>query len=132
MTKHHHIDVAETVQDHRNLLDWSVTNETGGVQHHLPISMRFNDGHRLSIAVYSVLMVFSAVANITVLVLLAKRRKQSPSKINTMLMHLAIADLLVTFLMMPRNSVGIDCPMEGWRHHVPDHDVLQDFRTISL
>nr|CAI5849087.1 unnamed protein product [Callosobruchus analis] len=96
MTKHHHIDVAETVQDHRNLLDWTVTNETGGVQHHLPISMRFNDGHRLSIAVYSVLMVFSAIANITVLVLLAKRRKQSRSKINTMLMHLAIADLLVS------------------------------------
>ncbi|CAH1121891.1 unnamed protein product [Ceutorhynchus assimilis] len=94
-------DTVETVQDHRNLLDWSETTNTTDLEHHLPINMQFNDGHRLSITVYSVLMVFSAIANITVLVLLIKRRRQQPSRINTMLMHLAIADLLVTFLMMP-------------------------------
>lgn len=46
-------------------------------------------------------MIISAVGNITVLILLIKRRLKSPSRIDTMLMHLAIADLLVTFLMMP-------------------------------
>ena len=34
----------------------------------LPIDMRFNDGHVISIVVYSILMIFSAVSNVTVLV----------------------------------------------------------------
>lgn len=89
-------EIAETVEDHRNLRDWSITNETGGVLHHFPIDMRFNEGHKLSIITYSILMVFSGIANITVLVLLVKRRRKNPSRINTMLMHLAIADLLVS------------------------------------
>ncbi|XP_065078136.1 adipokinetic hormone/corazonin-related peptide receptor variant I isoform X1 [Ochlerotatus camptorhynchus] len=67
----------------------------------LPIDMQFNDGHRLQIAVYSVLMIISAIGNITVLALLIKRRLKSHSRIDMMLTHLAIADLLVTFLMMP-------------------------------
>ncbi|XP_030765127.1 gonadotropin-releasing hormone receptor-like [Sitophilus oryzae] len=86
-----------TVEDHRYLLDW--TPETNA--ENLPIYMRFNDGHKLSITVYSILMVFSAIANITVLVALIKRRRTNPARINVMLMHLAIADLLVTLLMMP-------------------------------
>ncbi|KAH1006159.1 hypothetical protein HUJ05_006923 [Dendroctonus ponderosae] len=94
-------DAGNIVEDHRNLLEWTDTTNIADAEHHLPINMQFNDGHRLSIAVYSVLMVFSAIANITVLVLLMKRRRHQPSRINTMLMHLAIADLLVTFLMMP-------------------------------
>ncbi|XP_060537041.1 adipokinetic hormone/corazonin-related peptide receptor variant I [Cylas formicarius] len=93
-------DVSEKVQDHRNLRDWTITNSSDP-EHHLPINMVFNDGHKLSITVYSFLMVFSAVANLTVLSWLIKRRRQTPTRINTMLMHLAIADLLVTFLMMP-------------------------------
>uniref|UniRef100_A0A1Y1LEK9 G-protein coupled receptors family 1 profile domain-containing protein n=2 Tax=Photinus pyralis TaxID=7054 RepID=A0A1Y1LEK9_PHOPY len=67
----------------------------------LPIDMQFNDGHLLSIIGNSILMVFSAIGNITVLVLILRRRRKTPSRINIMLMHLAIADLLVTFLMMP-------------------------------
>lgn len=80
------------VEDHRNLKEWSLA----GNSTHLPIDMRFNDGHLISIVVYSVLMVFSAIGNITVLVLIVRRRRASRSKINTMLMHLAIADLLVS------------------------------------
>ncbi|KAJ3640369.1 hypothetical protein Zmor_003671 [Zophobas morio] len=82
---------SETVQDHRNLHAWS-----NATQDKLPINMRFNEGHQLSIIVYSILMVFSAIANTTVLVLIVKRRRKTPSRINTMLMHLAIADLLVS------------------------------------
>ncbi|XP_031632169.1 gonadotropin-releasing hormone receptor isoform X2 [Contarinia nasturtii] len=75
---------------------WSKGNSSD-----LPLDMKFNDGHRLSIVVYSVLMVLSSIGNMTVLVLLLKRRKKRPSRIDTMLTHLAIADLLVTFIMMP-------------------------------
>lgn len=46
-------------------------------------------------------MALSSIGNITVLVLLLKRRYKRPSRIDTMLTHLAIADLLVTFIMMP-------------------------------
>nr|XP_050863696.1 adipokinetic hormone/corazonin-related peptide receptor variant I isoform X2 [Vespula vulgaris] len=67
----------------------------------LPIDMRFNEGHIVSIVTYSVLMGISAIGNITVLFLILRRRRSSKSRIYTMLMHLAIADLLVTFLMMP-------------------------------
>ncbi|KAL2712038.1 adipokinetic hormone/corazonin-related peptide receptor variant I-like isoform X1 [Vespula squamosa] len=67
----------------------------------LPIDMRFNEGHIVSIVTYSVLMGISAIGNITILFLILRRRRSSKSRIYTMLMHLAIADLLVTFLMMP-------------------------------
>lgn len=79
---------------------WPISNTTKN-ETILPLTMQFNDGHKLSIIGYSILMVFSTVANITVLVLILKRRKKNPSRINTMLVHLSIADLLVTFLMMP-------------------------------
>lgn len=48
---------------------------------------------------FSILMVLSSIGNITVLVMLIKRRLKRPSRIDTMLTHLALADLLVTFLM---------------------------------
>ncbi|XP_072389103.1 adipokinetic hormone/corazonin-related peptide receptor variant I [Diabrotica undecimpunctata] len=90
----------ENLLDHRTLIQWPLSNDTKNMTS-LPINMRFNDGHRLSIIVYSILMVFSTIANTTVLVLILKRRKKFPSRINMMLVHLSIADLLVTFLMMP-------------------------------
>ncbi|KAL0820618.1 hypothetical protein ABMA28_006456 [Loxostege sticticalis] len=68
----------------------------------LPLDMRFNHGHMVSITVYSVLMVISATGNITVLSQLVKRRRAGrASRLDVLLMHLAVADLMVTFLMMP-------------------------------
>ncbi|KZC14062.1 PREDICTED: gonadotropin-releasing hormone II receptor-like [Dufourea novaeangliae] len=80
-------------------LPYSRTNVSNNVE--LPIDMRFNEGHVVGIIIYSVLMILSAMGNITVLVLITRRKHTSKSRIHTMLMHLAIADLLVTFLMMP-------------------------------
>ncbi|XP_045482662.1 adipokinetic hormone/corazonin-related peptide receptor variant I [Harmonia axyridis] len=97
---HDNLDGIEAFPDEQNIEAAIYSNITSG-DHELPIDMRFNDGHKLSIIVYSFLFVFSAIANITVLVLLLKRRRNNPSRINMMLIHLAIADLLVTFLMMP-------------------------------
>lgn len=104
-------DAGNIVEDHRNLLEWTDTTNIADAEHHLPINMQFNDGHRLSITVYSVLMVFSAVANITVLVLLMKRRRHQPSRINTMLMHLAIADLLVRGLILRWSQIDMTFPI---------------------
>ena len=62
----------------------------------LPIDMTFNDGHILPIATYSVLLIISVCGNITVLVNLIRRRHISNPRVNIMLTHLAIADLLVS------------------------------------
>lgn len=83
------------IEDSGNLLALNV-NQTNTNESLLSIDMQFNDGHLLSIIVYSILMVFSAIGNITVLVLILRRRRKIPSRINTMLLHLAIADLFVS------------------------------------
>lgn len=79
----------------------NVTNASVFDESNLPQEMRFNEGHVVAIVTYSVLMVISAVGNITVLTIILKRRRKAGTRIHAMLMHLAIADLLVTFLMMP-------------------------------
>jgi gonadotropin-releasing hormone receptor len=58
-------------------------------------AMKFNDGHRMSIVTYSVLMVVSAVGNLTVLITILRRRRALRFGNSYMFMHLAIADLLV-------------------------------------
>lgn len=62
----------------------------------LPLDMTFNNGHVVAVACYPFLMIVSAVGNITVLVILLRRRKRGRSRINNMLLHLSIADLLVS------------------------------------
>uniref|UniRef100_A0A224XMI5 Putative adipokinetic hormone receptor n=1 Tax=Panstrongylus lignarius TaxID=156445 RepID=A0A224XMI5_9HEMI len=83
--------------------DWSEvrteTNETYTVPH----SMRFNDGHKLALIVYTLLMLISGIGNVWVLIRLAKSRT---SRTNRMLTHLAIADLFVAFLMMPTEIIS--------------------------
>lgn len=63
----------------------------------LPLDMRFNHGHMVSMTVYSVLMVVSATGNLTVLTQLVKRRRaKRASRLDVLLMHLAVADLMVS------------------------------------
>lgn len=62
----------------------------------LPLDMRFNHGHMVSMTVYSVLMVVSATGNLTVLSQLMKRKRAGrASRLDVLLMHLAVADLMV-------------------------------------
>ncbi|XP_046753635.1 adipokinetic hormone/corazonin-related peptide receptor variant I-like isoform X3 [Diprion similis] len=81
----------------------AMLNSTGNTtaEPTLEPDMIFNEGHVIAIVTYSILMVISAIGNSTVLVLIRRRKGNTRSRINTMLMHLAIADLLVTFIMMP-------------------------------
>lgn len=69
-------------------------NNTGYAE--LPLDMRFNDGHIVTIVTYSILMMISAAGNITVLIMTIIRRQRSKSRIHTLVMHLALADLLVS------------------------------------
>jgi hypothetical protein len=79
-----------------SISDGSSSNTTAVDLSMLPIDMTFNDGHIVSIATYSVLLIISVCGNITVLVNLIKRRHISNPRVNIMLTHLAIADLLVS------------------------------------
>lgn len=81
-----------------------IFNFTGKFHPDLPIDMRFNNGHLLAIVAYSALMIISAFGNIYVLIIILRVRSQNQGKLSSMyllLLHLSIADLLVTFLMMP-------------------------------
>nr|AAQ17230.1 adipokinetic hormone receptor [Periplaneta americana] len=71
------------------------------MEEYMTDDMKFNDGHRMSIITYSILMVVSVAGNSTVLITILKRGRTLRYGNNYMFMHLAIADLLVTFLMMP-------------------------------
>ncbi|KAL5284698.1 GNRHR family protein [Megaselia abdita] len=100
-------EINKNVLDHRALSEWSGVidkknqTNTSCVSVELPIDMVFNDGHRLSIVVYTILLIISGIANTSFLKYLIKRRLKQPSKIDIMLMHLALADLIVTFVLMP-------------------------------
>ena len=57
--------------------------------------MMFNSAHVISICGYGALFVVSSVANLTVLRILLVRYRKIKSRVNLLLIHLAIADLLV-------------------------------------
>ena len=60
----------------------------------LPADMQFNSGHVVSIVGYSTLFLVSSVANCTVLMILIRRYRKTKSRVNLLLIHLAIADLI--------------------------------------
>lgn len=62
----------------------------------LPADMRFNSAHVISICGYGILFIVSSMANLTVLNILVRRYKKTKSRVNLLLIHLAIADLLVS------------------------------------
>lgn len=75
--------------------NWTHLNETDEI----PAFMKFNHGHVVSIIVYSVLMVISATGNLTVLTQLVRRRRaKRASRLDVLLMHLAVADLMVILI----------------------------------
>lgn len=61
----------------------------------LPHDLVFSPGHLITIITYSILIVISAAGNGVVLTVMWRRRRKARARINVMLMHLAIADLLV-------------------------------------
>jgi hypothetical protein len=78
-----------------------VGNETqlaSGIIHGaLPTDMRFGEAQVISISVYSFLFVLSAVLNLHVLAnLLRARRNVGLSRLNSLLLHLVLADLSVS------------------------------------
>lgn len=65
-----------------------------------PSDLRFNENSLTVVIVYSVLFLIAAVGNSTVFLSLFRSRHRK-SRISLMIRHLAIADLVVTFIMIP-------------------------------
>lgn len=65
-----------------------------------PAHLRFNENSLTVVLVYTALFIVAAVGNLTVFVSLFRSRHRK-SRISLMIRHLALADLLVTFIMIP-------------------------------
>lgn len=74
--------------------------------HQLPDELKFNNNALVVVIVYGVLFIIAAIGNLTVFITLVRGRHRK-SRISLMITHLAIADLFVTFIMIPLEI--------GWR-----------------
>ncbi|XP_076465191.1 adipokinetic hormone/corazonin-related peptide receptor variant I-like isoform X2 [Babylonia areolata] len=66
----------------------------------LPKELYFTDDSVVSVIAYACLFLVAACGNLTVFITLFRNRGVK-SRVNLFIMHLAIADLLVTFMMLP-------------------------------
>ncbi len=76
--------------------------KSGPVQ--LPREMRFNDDSLMAVIVYCVLFVIAALGNLTVFITLFRNRHRK-SRVKLFIMHLSLADLIVTFIMLPLETI---------------------------
>ena len=65
-----------------------------------PPELTFNADSLISVITYSILFFIAATGNLTVFIILLKNRRRR-SRVNLFIMHLSVADMIVTFLMMP-------------------------------
>ncbi|GLV31177.1 Adipokinetic hormone receptor [Carabus blaptoides fortunei] len=81
-------------------LNESTVDQTTDNNDTYPSDLRFNENSLTVVIVYCVLFLVAAVGNLTVFITLFKSRHRK-SRISLMITHLAVADLMVTFIMIP-------------------------------
>lgn len=95
----------------------------------LPANMQFGGQHVVFIAAYSCFFFIAAVGNLTVFITLFRNRSDR-SRVNMFIMHLSIADLIVTFIMLPL-EIGWNATVE-WLAGNAACRILMFFRTFGL
>ena len=105
------------------------SNKTQGLDPGLPPEMTFGDRHTITIILYSVFFVVAASGNLTVFITLFRNRGEK-LRVNMFIMHLSIADLIVTFIMMPM-EIGWNSTVD-WRAGDFGCRVLSFFRVFGL
>ena len=70
----------------------------------LPPEMTFNDDRKMAVIAYSTLFFIAAISNLTVFLTLFRNRHRK-SRVNLFIMHLSAADLIVTFIMLPLETI---------------------------
>ena len=66
----------------------------------MPREMTFSSDNLMSVIAYCCLFVIAAIGNLTVFITLFRTRRRK-SRVNCFIMHLSMADLIVTFIMLP-------------------------------
>ncbi len=66
----------------------------------VPRELVFNSENLVSVAAYVSLFIIAAIGNLTVFITLYKNRRRR-SRVNLFIMHLSVADMIVTFVMLP-------------------------------
>ena len=97
--------------------------------HGLPDEMVFTDANMVSVITYSVLLVIAAIGNLTVFTTLFRNRRRQ-SRFHMFVMHLASADLIVTFIMMPM-EIGWHATV-NWKAGDFGCRVLMFFRPLGF
>ncbi|KAK2144564.1 hypothetical protein LSH36_746g01090 [Paralvinella palmiformis] len=95
----------------------------------IPREMVFNDDSLVSVVTYVILFVIAAVGNLTVFVALYRNRKRR-SRVNLFIMHLSVADMIVTFVMMPM-EIGWHVTV-SWKAGDVGCRVFMFFRTFGF
>ena len=66
----------------------------------IPRELTFTSDGLISVIAYSVLFLVAAIGNLTVFITLFRNRRRR-SRVNLFIMHLSVADMIVTFIMVP-------------------------------
>lgn len=97
----------------------------------IPREIGFSEDNLISIITYSVLFLVSACGNLTVFVVLCCGEKGNGHlRVNLFVTHLTIADLIVTFIMMP-TEIGWHVTV-AWRAGDAACRALMFFRWVNL
>ena len=72
-------------------------NRSDNTNFTLPADMRFGEAQIISITVYSIMFVIGLTTNLVSLYFLARGNKERRNRMRLLLIHLAVADLLVSF-----------------------------------
>ena len=102
-------------------------NITSGLS--LPREMTFNDDSVMSVIAYSCLFVVATSGNLIVLITLFRSRRFK-SRVNTFIMHLSIADLIVAFIMLPLETAWHITV--SWRAGDAACRILMFFRALGF
>jgi len=90
--------VAVSIMFELNISD--VVENTTTVATALPREMRFTDDSLVSVVAYAMLFIVAACGNLSVFIAMFRTRRRR-SRVNLFIMHLCVADLIVTFVVMP-------------------------------
>ena len=110
--RHHLNQTVLCLTNNTNLRNTTTSNETlcftnyngSDVEGALPPDMTFNEQRKMAVIAYSTLFVIAAISNLTVFITLFRNRHRK-SRVNLFIMHLSAADLIVTFIMLPLETI---------------------------
>nr|CAP19988.1 G protein coupled receptor [Crassostrea gigas] len=95
----------------------------------LPMDLVFTDENMVTIVAYTCMFIVAACGNLTVFITLFRNRNIK-SRVNQFIFHLSIADLVVTFIMLPLEIIWNITV--AWKAGDPACRILMFFRILGL